>query len=50
MAINGKLRRGYDKEKLRKVLLSIIENRSKKNVKSAGERVKSWLKEIKINR
>ncbi|WP_373368732.1 diadenylate cyclase CdaA [Clostridium weizhouense] len=50
LAINGKLRRGYDKEKLRKVLLSIIENRSKKNVKSAGERVKSWLKEIKIKR
>lgn len=49
LAINGKLTRGYDKERLRTVLLKIIENRSNRNVKTAGERVKSWIKVIKAN-
>ncbi|SFC82852.1 diadenylate cyclase [Clostridium uliginosum] len=49
LAINGKLSRKYDKERLRNILLNIIENRSNKNMKTAGERVKSWVKGIKIN-
>lgn len=49
LAINGKLTRGYDKERLRTVLLKIIENRSNRNVKTAGERVKSWIRVIKAN-
>lgn len=44
LAINGKITRGYDKEKLRTILVKIIENRSSKKVKTAGERVKSWIK------
>lgn len=47
LAINGKLTRGYDKERLRNVLIKIIENRRIKRVKTAGERVKSWIKVIK---
>ena len=44
LAINGRITRGYDKEKLRNVLIKIIENRNSKKVKTAGERVKSWIK------
>ena len=44
LAINGRITRGYDKDKLRNVLTRIIENRNSKKVKSAGERVKSWLR------
>ncbi|GAB6169022.1 diadenylate cyclase CdaA [Clostridium carnis] len=47
LAINGRLTRNYDKEKLRVVLLKIMENRESKNVKSAGEKVKTWIKGIK---
>lgn len=43
LAINGKLTRGYDKEKLRIVLIKLIEHKDKKKVKSAGEKVKSWI-------
>lgn len=49
LAINGKLTRGYDKEKLRNILIKIIENRSNRKVKTAGERVKSWIKVVKNN-
>ena len=44
LAINGKITRGYDRERLKKVLTRIIENRSKKKVKTAGEKVKSWIR------
>lgn len=44
LAINGRITRGYDKEKLKNILIKIIENRSEKSVKTAGERVKSWIK------
>lgn len=43
LAINGKLTRGYDKERLRMVLIKLIEHKDKKKVKSAGEKVKSWI-------
>lgn len=49
LAINGKLTRGYDKEKLKNILIKIIENRSNRKVKTAGERVKSWIKVVKNN-
>ncbi len=51
LAINGKLSRGYDRERLRNILSNIIENRNKnkKNVKDAKERVRSWVRGIKIN-
>ena len=44
LAINGRITRGYDKEKLRNILMKIIENRNEKKVKTAGEKVKSWIK------
>ena len=44
LAINGKITRGYDRERLKKVLTRIIENRSKKKVKTAGEKVKTWIR------
>lgn len=47
LAINGRLTRNYDKEKLRVILSKIMENRESKRVKSAGEKVKTWIKGIK---
>ena len=44
LAISGRITRGYDKEKLRSILIKIIENRNEKKVKTAGEKVKSWIK------
>ena len=43
LAINGRLTRNYDKDKLRTILLKIMENREEKNVKTAGMRVKTWI-------
>lgn len=44
LAINGKLTRNYDKKKLRVILVNILKKKEKKNVKIAGEKVKSWIK------
>lgn len=44
LAVNGRLTRNYDKDKLKTILLKIMENREVKKVKSAGEKVKSWIK------
>lgn len=44
LAVNGRLTRNYDKEKLRVILTRIMENRDEKKVKTAGERVKVWIK------
>lgn len=44
LVINGKITRGYDGERLKKVLTRIIDNRNKKKVKTAGEKVKSWIR------
>lgn len=44
LAINGRITRGYDKEKIKNILIKIIENRKEKRVKTAGEKVKSWIK------
>ena len=44
LAINGKLTRGYDKDKLKIVLSKIIEKRSDIKVKTAREKVSSWIK------
>lgn len=49
LAINGKLTRNYDKKKLRVVLVNILKKKEKKNVKTAGEKVKSWIKVKKTN-
>lgn len=47
LAANGRLTRNYDKEKLRSILLKIIEKRNTKNVRSASEKVKMWIREMK---
>lgn len=47
LAINGKLTRNYDKEKLRVILLKVMEHTQKMKVKSVGEKVKLWIKETK---
>lgn len=44
LAINGKITRGYDRERLQNVLIRIIDGRNKKKVKTAGEKVKSWIR------
>ena len=44
LAINGKLTRNYDKKKLRVILVNLLKKKEKKNVKTAGENVRSWIK------
>ena len=51
--MNGKITRGYERERLNTVLVKVIENRykSKQRVKTAREKVKLWIKsKIKIKR
>ena len=47
LAVNGRLTRNYDKEKLKTILLKIMANRDSKKVKTAGEKVKTWIKGMK---
>ena len=47
LAINGRLTRNYDREKLKVILLKIMEYRDTKKVKTFGEKVKTWIKRIK---
>lgn len=49
LAINGRLTRNYDKDRLKTILLKIMEHREEKNVKTAGKKVKTWITG-KINR
>jgi diadenylate cyclase len=44
LAVNGRITRGYDRERLKTILIKIIENRTEKKVKTAGEKVRSWIK------
>ena len=46
LAINGKLLRNYNKEKLRNVLLAFMEKRERDNI-GVGEKVKQWIKKRK---
>lgn len=43
LAVNGKLTRNYDKDKLKSILLKIMENREAKRVKTLREKVKTWM-------
>lgn len=44
LAVNGRLTRNYDKEKLKSILIKIMDNRDAKKVKTAKERVEVWIK------
>lgn len=48
LAINGRLTRNYDREKLRMILFKMLQHNDKKKVKSAGEKVKAWIKRKRI--
>lgn len=43
LAINGRLTRNYNKDRLRSILLKIMDHREEKNVKTAGKKVKTWI-------
>lgn len=43
LALNGRLTRNYDKEKLKSILLKLIMNKRKKRVQTLGEGVKVWM-------
>ena len=47
LAVNGKLTRNYDKDKLKTILIKLMENREAKRVKTAGEKVKPWIMGMK---
>ena len=49
LAINGRLTRNYDREKLRMILFKMMQHNDKKKVKSAGEKVKAWIKRKKVD-
>ena len=48
LAINGRLTRNYDREKLRMILFKMLQHNEKKKVKSAGEKVKAWIRRKKL--
>lgn len=43
LAINGRLTRNYDRDRLKIILLKIMEERQNKKVKTAGKKVKGWI-------
>ena len=43
LAINGRLTRNYDRDRLKIILLKIMEERENKRVKTAGKKVKAWI-------
>ena len=43
LAVNGRLVRNYDRDKLKKILVQIIKNRQTKKI-TLRERIKSWIK------
>ena len=47
LAVNGKLTRNYDKDKLKTILIKLMENREAKRVKTAGEKAKAWIMGMK---
>ena len=47
LAVNGRLTRNYDKDKLKSVLMKIVQNRKNKKVKTLSERVKACILQIK---
>ncbi|MBE6052155.1 MAG: TIGR00159 family protein [Clostridium sp.] len=47
LAVNGKLTRNYDKDKLKTILIKLMENREAKRVKTAREKVKAWIMGMK---
>lgn len=44
LAVNGKLTRNYDKDKLNSIILKIMDNREAKRVQTMGGKVKVWMK------
>ncbi|GIM29943.1 membrane protein [Clostridium polyendosporum] len=50
LAVNGRLTRNYDRDKLKNILLKIMINRRSKRVKTIGERVKAWIAKLKIKK
>ncbi len=48
LAINGRLTRNYDKDKLKDILIKVMKNRQVK-ASTLGERVKTWIK-IKVKK
>lgn len=46
LAINGKLTRNYDKDKLKDILIRIMKKTKSKKI-TLGEQVKAWMKKIK---
>lgn len=43
LAINGRLTRNYDRDRLKIILLKIMEERQNKKVKTASKKVKGWI-------
>lgn len=46
LAVNGRLTRNFDKDKLKNILIKIMQKRREKKVKSVEERVKTWIKTV----
>lgn len=46
LVVNGRLTRNYDKEKLRTILVNIIENKQNRKVRTFKERVGTWIRKV----
>lgn len=44
LAVNGKLTRNYEGDRLKRVLQNIFKSKERRRVKTAGEKVRSWIK------
>ena len=47
LAVNGRLTRNFDKDRLKNILIKLMQKRREKKVKSVEERVKTWIKTVR---
>lgn len=47
LAVNGRLTRNFDKDRLKNILIKLMQKRREKRVKSLEEQVKTWIKTVR---
>jgi diadenylate cyclase len=49
LTVNGRLTRNYDKDRLKDILIRILKRRQSRRKDTMGEKVKTWIREKKVN-
>lgn len=49
LTVNGRLTRNFDKDKLKDILMRILKRRQSGRKETMGEKVKTWIREKKVN-